>query len=154
MTKKNKKTKSNYSLFIFHFSLLLMFTSVVSADFTRDNTKQIVTDNETGLQWQDNESATKTWQNAIDYCEALTLGDYNDWRLPNINELNSLVDDSKYSPSMSPVFESFASFNYWSSTTVANYSDNAWIVNVSYGHQYSYYFNYDSNYVRGVRAGQ
>jgi hypothetical protein len=154
MTKKNKKTKSNYSLFIFHFSLLLMFTSVVSADFTRDDTKQIVTDNETGLQWQDNESATKTWQNAIDYCEALTLGDYNDWRLPNINELNSLVDDSKYSPSMSPVFESFASDNYWSSTTRAGNSHYARIVFFNNGNQYSNYDKINSLFVLCVRAGQ
>jgi hypothetical protein len=123
------------------------------ADFTRDDTKQIVADNETGLQWQDNESVTKTWQDAIDYCEDLTLGSYDDWRLPNRNELDSLVDDTRYSPSLSPVFKFFASDAYWSSTTPANRSYYACFVDFSLGSQGNgnRYSNY---YVRCVRAGQ
>ena len=123
------------------------------ADFTRDNATKIVTDNETGLQWQDNASATKTWQNAINYCEDLTLGDYDDWRLPNINELTSIVDDTKISPSLSYVFKFFASNYYWSSTTYAGNSGYAWIVGFYYGFQ-NYYDKSYSLYVRCVRAGQ
>ena len=124
------------------------------ADFTRDDTTKIVTDNETGLQWQDNETASiMIWQDAINYCENLTLGDYNDWRLPNINELTSIVDDTKVNPSLSPVFKFFASYGYWSSTTRAGSSGYAWIVSFYYGYQYYYNKNY-SSYVRCVRAGQ
>jgi len=123
------------------------------ADFSRNNDTKIVTDNETGLQWQDNESVSMTWQEGINYCEALTLGSYDDWRLPNRNELDSIVDDTKYNPSTSPVFQSFESNGYWSSTTYASISYYAWVVNFRNGRQY------DSNkslsfYVRCVRAGQ
>ena len=123
------------------------------ADFSRNSNTQIVIDNETGLQWQDNESVTKTWQNAINYCEDLTLGSHNDWRLPNRNELDSLVDDSKFNPSMSPVFESFASYDYWSSTTTASNSNYAWYVAFNYGYQH-YGYKLSNYYVRCVRAGQ
>jgi len=123
------------------------------ADFSRNNDTQIVTDNETSLQWQDNESAYKTWQSAIDYCENLTLGSYEDWRLPNINELTSLVDDSKFNPSIDTVFLYTASNYYWSSTTNASVSGNAWFVLFSYGYQGSNRKSYN-DYVRCVRAGQ
>ena len=123
------------------------------ADFTRDDTTKIVGDNETGLQWQDNETVSKGWQNAINYCEDLTLGNYDDWRLPNINELSSIVDDTKLNPSLSSVFKSFASGYYWSSTTYAGNSSNAWYVFFYDGNQ-SYYYKGYSLYVRCVRAGQ
>jgi len=135
--------------------LLIMIGLSISllADFSRDNDTQIVTDNETGLQWQDNESVSKTWKSAIDYCENLTLGSYEDWRLPNINELTSLVDDSKSNPSIDTVFQYTASSYYWSSTTYASSSGHAWLVRFYYGFQYSNGKNY-SSYVRCVRAGQ
>jgi len=123
------------------------------ADFTRDDNTKIVTDNETGLQWQDNEDVGKSWNNAINYCEALTLGNYDDWRLPNHNELDSIVDDTKYNPSMSPVFQSFVSDAYWSSTTFASHSSYAWIVYFDYGDKNNDY-TIDNNAVRCVRAGQ
>jgi len=146
--KQDKKT--NFSYFIFHFSLLLMFTSVASADFTRDNNTKIVTDNETGLQWQDDKNVTKTWQNAIKYCEALTLGGYDDWRLPNRNEIYSIVDETQARPSISPVFQFSSYKSYWSSTSCG---DGAWVIRFSIGDQYTYH-KISNNHVRCVRAGQ
>jgi len=135
--------------------LLIMIGLSISllADFSRHNDTQIVTDNDTGLQWQDNKSVTKTWQEAIDYCENLTLGSYEDWRLPNMNELTSLVDDSKFIPSIDTVFQYTAPNHYWSSTTYADLSNLAWIVTFGYGYQ-SYRSKSGSYYVRCVRAGQ
>jgi len=123
------------------------------ADFTRDSGTKIVTDSETGLQWQDNESVSMTWQNAINYCEDLTLGSHSDWRLPNRNELDTLVDDTKFNPSMSHVFEVFVSNYYWSSTTSANDSSYAWLVYFYVGGQ-SNNDKSNNHYVRCVRAGQ
>ena len=155
-TKKNTGKKNNFSFFIFHFLLLMLLSTLGQADFTRNNETKIVTDNETDLQWQDNESATRTWKNAIKYCEDLTLGNYDDWRLPNINELLSIVDDTKVNPSISSAFESFTSSNYWSSTTAIGTHYKAWVV--YFGGQ-SYSWN-DSDNKRGgnrvqcVRTGR
>jgi len=124
--------------------------------FSRDDTTQIVTDSKTGLQWQDNEEAntvTKTWIEAINYCENLTLGSHDDWRLPNFNELDSLADKSKRNPAISPVFQNVVSYYYWSSTTVVSYGDGAWGVyfDGGFGDWLSKSYSY---YVRCVRAGQ
>jgi len=133
--------------------ILIGFSIVLQAEFIRDNTVQIVRDLTTSLYWQDNENISKTWTQAINYCENMVLGSYDDWRLPNINELNSIVDDTKYNPNMSPVFKSFASDSYWSSTTYADASNYAWVVYFYYGAQGNYPKD-ASNYVRCVRAGQ
>jgi len=50
----------------------------------------VITDDISQLQWQDNSDAKaikKNWFDALTYCEALSLGEEDDWRLPNIKEL-------------------------------------------------------------------
>jgi len=91
--------------------------------YWRDDNKKIVIDNFTFLQWQDNESVQKQWENdsnpsdtAQTYCSALSLGDYNDWRLPSIEELNTLVHKSNF-PRIDDEFQFTSPSFYWSSTT-------------------------------------
>jgi len=138
--------------------LLIMLGLSVSvyANFSRDNTTEIVTDNNTGLEWQDDANAssvTKTWTEAIVYCEGLDLGSYTDWRLPNFNELYYIADRSKRNPAIDATFQNVSSNNYWSSTTVVGYEDYAWDVRFSYG--LGYWGNKsNSYYIRCVRAGQ
>jgi hypothetical protein len=135
--------------------LILIGLSTLSyADFTRDNSTGIVTDNSTGLQWQDNNvSATMPWQSAIDTCEALTLGGFDDWRLPNVNELENLVDDTRRNPAIDVSFQNTASFVYWSSTSNVGTPYGAWGVYFYSGDQGCDYKNVNY-YVRCVRAGQ
>ncbi|MBC8236662.1 MAG: DUF1566 domain-containing protein [Helicobacteraceae bacterium] len=134
--------------------LLMIGLSMLHAELTRDATTGIVTDSTTGLMWQDNEVGTLiNWQGAIDRCEALTLGTHSDWRLPNINELTSLVDDTRYDPAISSEFQNTISNGYWSSTTYANDTDFAWGLNFGNGGQDGYGKAGDY-YVRCVRAGQ
>ena len=142
-------------------TILLMMIgvgSLMAGSFSR-NANGVVTDSRTNLEWQDdysdNSNSLKqtTWQNAIDYCENLNLDGKSDWRLPNTNELVSLVDDKKYNPSIDAIFQNTNSNYYWSSTTrVGNYN-NAWIVSFGYGLQ-GYHNKGNSLYVRCVRAGQ
>ena len=136
--------------------IILGLSVTVYANFTRDNSTQIVIDNSTMLQWQDNSdasSATKTWIEAIDYCEALTLAMYTDWRLPNFNELYYISDRSKHDPTMDDEFQNVASDYYWSSTTVLGDEGNAWIVSFYSGYGNWYYKPKNAN-VRCVRDGQ
>ena len=46
-------------------------------------------DNSTGLFWYG--SYASTWQQALSYCESLTAEGYNDWRLPNKNEIVTIM---------------------------------------------------------------
>ena len=133
--------------------IIILITSLnLWADFSKVG--NIVTDSSTKLQWQDDAvGSTMTWQSAIDHCEALVLDTHEDWRLPNKNELISIVDYSKNNSSIDSHFQNIISSYYWSSTSYARYTNNAWYV--YFGNGYTYYNNKnDSNYVRCVRAGQ
>jgi len=106
----------------------------------RNSELEIVVDNNTSLIWQDDndtKNIRKNWLESISYCENLNIGTYNDWRLPNKNELSSIVDHSRYAPSINTaVFKnviSDSSSYYWSSTSDFNDSNNAWIVGFSFG---------------------
>jgi Protein of unknown function (DUF1566) len=94
-----------------------------------------------------------------DFISALNsahFGGYSDWRLPTINELDSIVNcDIPYpGPTINAAyFPNTVSSFYWSSTTNANNTNVAWGVH--------FYGGYDSNgykdgsyYVRAVRGGQ
>ena len=62
------------------------------------NDDSIATDSTTGLIWQTSYASDKNWQQALSYCKNLTYAGYNDWRLPNRNELASLVRYGKTNP--------------------------------------------------------
>jgi len=84
----------------------------------------LVTDRTTGLTWlrQGNPAGRAlNWQDALDMVRQMNrkrLEGRGDWRLPNIRELESLLDDQVHSPAVHPLagFENVADF-YWSSTT-------------------------------------
>ena len=149
-----------------------------------DNGDGTVTDNLTGLIWLKNANCagTKTWDAAIDYCAALHDGCTNcggtnsdcdlsdgsaaeDWRLPNRFELRSLLDLGFHSPALSnaagtakwsggDAFTGVRSSYYWSSTTNAYNTTDAWRVGLKYGRVYSVVSKSVTNYVWPVRGGQ
>jgi hypothetical protein len=95
--------------------------SSVAGSYTDNDGDGTVTDNSSGLMWQKDTSydtETMDWEQALAYCERLTLGGYKDWRLPTIKELQSLVDYSKSNPSIDTTsFPNTVSSFYWSSTS-------------------------------------
>lgn len=133
-----------------------MLTSIgLWADFSRDDNTKIVTDNSRGLEWQDDidaSSVSLNWQEAIDYCEALSL-DGGGWRLANFNELYYIADRSTYNPAMDNTFQNVNTNDYWSSTTYADGTDSAWMVDFDYGVS-SDNSKDDNGYVRCVRVKQ
>lgn len=100
-----------------------------------DNSNGTVTDNATGLMWdQAGSSEGMTWEQALAYAQqknAENYLSYNDWRLPNAKELQSIVDYERSpsftnSPAISPLFnvpdiiDEGGNENYpfyWTSTT-------------------------------------
>jgi hypothetical protein len=116
----------------------------------------------------------KSWSDAVTACNTLATGDCGltddstagQWRLPNRFELESLLDLAYVDPALSndagtgkwdenigSSFTGVQLVDYWSSTTYAGNTDNAWFVYLSDG-----YFSYDvkpgASYVWPVRAGQ
>jgi rhodanese-related sulfurtransferase len=133
-------------------------SSLTASSFSR-NANGVVIDSRTNLEWQDdysdngNNITETTWQSAIDYCENLNLDGKSDWRLPNLNEITSLVDDSRFNPAIDSSLQNTNSNYYWSSSTNANVNGHAWLVNFHYGYHYDNSKD-ANNYVRCVRAGQ
>jgi hypothetical protein len=99
-----------------------------------DNGDGTVTDTDTGLMWQRDSPFYSHWEEALSYCENLSLAEYDDWRLPNINELKSIVDYTQSNPCINTYyFPSTPAFHFWSSTTYLTGTDAAVIIEFSSG---------------------
>jgi len=84
-----------------------------------------VTDTETGLMWELEPSdkyndETYTWDQAIEYCKSLELGEYNDWRMPSAKELISITNVARIGNITYPkAFPHMQVKNrYWTSTYI------------------------------------
>ena len=85
----------------------------------RDDSKEIVMDDTTGLIWQDNIDAKtikKSRKDAKQYCRSLVLAGYDDWYLPRIKQLKSIVDNKKRNPAIRDGFKNIKAYHYWSSS--------------------------------------
>ncbi len=93
----------------------------------KDNSDGTVTDIVNGLMWQQSDDGTnRNWQEADQYCNSLGLGEYDDWRLPSVHELESITDSGVFNPSFNnQAFCGTSSF-YWSGTSLVDNPDNAW----------------------------
>ncbi len=109
----------------------------------------VVLDQLTGLMWANeidydlcNKSEPMQWQVALDFVACLNdnyyLG-YNDWRLPNVNELESLVDAERDYLAVWLNNQGFVRMHvvanfYWSSTSYAGGASQAWLVSMGDGY--------------------
>ncbi len=98
--------------------------------------EKIVLDKATGIYWQkrlDNRNSRKTWKQALAYCEKLDYGGYNDWRLPNVQEMRVLINLAKTGPSSD--FPGLPGDYFWTSTSshYEGYEDTAWCLHYPLG---------------------
>lgn len=112
-----------------------------------DNGDGTVTDEATGLMWmQQDAGAALDWEDALAYADSLTLGGHDDWRLPDVRELQAIVDYSGVFPAIDPLFSCTgitneagdADYGYYWSNTSAYFGQNqpeyyyAWYVAFGY----------------------
>ncbi len=152
-----------------------------------DNRDGTVTDNQTGLIWLKNANCLGSqypsidkdsipgdgkvsWQNAQTLVKGLNTGhlpecdaNHNDWRLPTVQEIQSLVHYGFSNPAMSnaagtkpwqpdDVFSNVKSDNYWTSTPDAANPNFAWRIRFDRGLVFTEHKTY-SFYVWPVRDG-
>jgi hypothetical protein len=138
------------------------------------NADGTVTDTTTGLVWDQcayglsgatcasGTAFYGTWANALAQATAANALNggvghkgFNDWRVPNKNELESIVKRDTHSPAIdATVFPNTPTSGYfWTSTTYAPYPAGAWIVDFDNGNTDAYYKTNDF-FVRLVRSGQ
>ena len=155
----------------------------------QNNGDGTITDLNTGLMWEQkirdavtakglhDVTLTFPWDSALttiwDWLEEVNteggtgLGGQNDWRIPNVKELQSIVDYGTFNPAVDVAFNNgpgmlatcsvaecslTMSSNYWSATTFAVFPANAWVVNF-----FSGFVDDDgksvARFVRAVRGG-
>ena len=91
------------------------------------------------------------WCDALSYCEHLTFSGYDDWRLPNVHELRSILDFERVDLAIPAVFGAMPSA-YWSSTSSAVNPANALDVRFDEGGSSSDTKSNSHHYVRAVRS--
>ncbi|WP_276755683.1 DUF1566 domain-containing protein [Pseudoalteromonas marina] len=107
------------------------------------NADGTVSDTETGLMWQrcsysqtyntetllcEGSTPAVTWQEALRGATNDTTANYDDWQVPNIKELASILEHSCTGPSINEVvFLGTKSQNYWSSTSGVSSMSSAWV---------------------------
>jgi hypothetical protein len=108
-----------------------------------------ILDNQLNLEWHPESFEVSSHQAAVD--KVASLGD--DWRLPTVDELASLVDRTRAKPACDPVLNMPYSDWHWSSSPVVGWPELAWVVFFNFGGVYSSGRN-SSGFVRPVRAAR
>ena len=108
-----------------------------------DNEDGTVTDNLTGLVWEqkteENETYSYTYNDAITYCNELTLGGYSDWRIPTRKEYSTILNFGRVSPAMDTNYFPYYSYTtanevyYWTYSDYYNDSSQVWRILISFG---------------------
>lgn len=63
-----------------------------------------IIDVRTGLMWQQvPPNDTYIYAAAMDYCDDLTLGEHDDWRIPEVKESLSIIDYKLKDPALDPI---------------------------------------------------
>ena len=105
------------------------------------------TDNTTGLMWMrcslgqewngetcNLKAVTFTWADGLRAAHGYKFAGHNDWRLPNKNELGSILEGRCYFPAINnSVFPATPTAYYWSSSPYAGLANAAWSIDFSFG---------------------
>ena len=111
--------------------------------------RDVVYDTTTSLLWQDaaiNEDASVTFKEATNYCKFLKIDNYNDFRLPTLNELQTLVNYNNFDSAILDGFNHVASTTYWTTTRFVDQNDAVWTINFEKGSRNTKAIYYDRHF--------
>ena len=123
-----------------------IISTTPSTNFTiHDN--GTATHNTTGLMWMrcslgqgwngktcQGEAAIYPWDKGLLLAEEFEFAGYNDWRLPNKNELESIVENRCFAPAINTeIFPATPPAYFWTSSPYAAISEGAWSIDFGYG---------------------
>jgi len=100
------------------------YIQATASDTYIDNGDGTITDTSTGLMWMKKDAGNAmTWEEALSYCEDSTYAGYTDWHLPDVKELQSIVDYTGVYPAINSTYFDLGTYaenpdNYfWTSTS-------------------------------------
>ena len=99
-----------------------------------NNNNGTITDNVTGLMWQQVDGGEMTFENATTYCNSLTLGGFSSWRLPTPIEAYSILNHQNSNPAINTSFFTLTAAEYWWTSVFENNSTTkVWCTNAGGG---------------------
>ena len=139
-----------------------------AASYT-DNGDGTVTDNNTGLMWQQDPGDKMTYDEAVSGAGSFNLAGYDDWRLPTIKELYSLILFSGMDPSGMPgddttglvpfIDTDYFDFEYGNPDTGERIIDSQWATSTEYvnttmgGNRTMFGVNFADGRIKGYPIG-
>jgi hypothetical protein len=89
-----------------------------------------VTDTITGLMWQQSDGGEMTFENALAYADSLSLGAYNNWRLPTALEAFSILNQGLVNPALdAAVFPNTGAEYWWTGERDLINTNKIWVTN-------------------------
>ncbi len=99
-----------------------------------NNANGTITDNVTGLMWQQVDGGEMTIENATIYCNNLVLGGFSDWRLPSPIESFSILNHQNNNPAINTTFFTASNAEYWwTNAYELNSTTKVWCTNAGGG---------------------
>ncbi len=114
---------------------------------------QTIYDKTTSLLWQDtkdNKKLSLTFSKAQDYCSKLVIGKNSNFRIPTMNELQTIIDYKNYDPAIVKGFEYVSNEAYWTTTPFVDDDKVVWLIHFKKGERYVKDMHYD-RYIRCVQ---
>ena len=98
------------------FLVFVLISMSYSNDFRRSSSSKVVVDNANKVMWVDDVSVNKnkkTHEDAIAYCEKLNFAGYTNWRIPRLEEFETIVDKTNEINYINKAFKYNVPDGYW-----------------------------------------
>lgn len=129
-------------------SLIFVASSLVAGQTIYDKTTKLI--------WQDskdNKKLSLTYAKAQNYCSKLVIDKHTNFRIPTMDELQSIIDYKNYDPAIVKGFEYVSNEAYWTTTPFADDDKVVWLIHFKKGERYVKDKHYD-RYIRCVQSSK